>query len=883
MIHKNDRVQRFDDDGDFEIKFGSSDSSDQDYLGVPSGIAVDSTRDAYVSSAVTDSILVFDSSGDFVLEFGSRGSDEGEFNNPSHMVIDDSKDYLYVADTDNDRIQIFELVSGTTCPSGTTEIVNGICFVEEFGSTGSTNGKFNSPTGLALDAADDLLYVADTDNDRIQIFELVDGTTCPSGTSEIVDGICFVEEFGSDGSSNGKFNSPMGIAIDASNDILFVTDSNNDRIQVLESAVASGQKPGPPTNVDASAASPSSIVLTWKAPVLDEDISAVTGYKIEYKEGSENFSTLIENTGNPNTSYLHEGLDSSETYRYRVYAINSEGTSSASSQSSAKPQITTVPSGLTAIAISPNQIFLSWTPPSETFGQSINGYIIKREIIPGVYDTIAEPNGRVTTYTVSNLQTDKTYTFVVSATFPLGSSDVSNTASATPTESSEPLSQFSAPNAPAGLTATAISPIQIDLSWNYPTDDGDTPVTGYKIQVSISGGSYATLVPDSDSTIRTYSHTGRDTGITYTYKVSAHNSAGTSGASNVASATPTLTSGQSTTNEKPDPPRSLAATAISTTQINLSWLEPSDDGGSSITGYKIDVKEGTQDYKTLSSNVGKTTSYSHTGLTPDTNYQYRMFAINSIGPSTLSATVSALSLSPEPEIRVPDFVEVDKGAQYYLDRYKNEVAYKAWFDSNFPDYTIQEAIELAIPDAFSDEEKPILPFVDPTQDPQYYIDRYNNEASYKAWFDSNFPDYTIEEAVGLGSEEPEEEDIGLCGPGTTWIDGYCIADRTGGGCLIATATYGSELSTEVQQLRELRDNTLLQSESGSAFMNGFNSLYYSFSPTIADWERQNPVFKEAVHLAITPLIASLSILNYVDMDSEAEVLGYGIGLILLNI
>ena len=66
-------------------------------------------------------------------------------------------------------------------------------------------------------------------------------------------------------------------------------------------------------------------------------------------------------------------------------------------------------------------------------------------------------------------------------------------------------------------------------------------------------------------------------------------------------------------------------------------------------------------------------------------------------------------------------------------------------------------------------------------------------------------------------------------------------------------------------------------------MSGFNEFYYSFSPTIADWERQNPAFKEAVKLIITPMLSSLSILNYVNMDSEAEVLGYGISLILLNI
>jgi len=105
----------------------------------------------------------------------------------------------------------------------------------------------------------------------------------------------------------------------------------------------------------------------------------------------------------------------------------------------------------------------------------------------------------------------------------------------------------------------------------------------------------------------------------------------------------------------------------------------------------------------------------------------------------------------------------------------------------------------------------------------------------------------------------------------------------GGGCLIATATYGSELAPQIQQLRELRDNQLLNTESGTSFMESFNDFYYSFSPIIADYERENPVFKEMVKIAITPMISSLSILNYVDMNSEAEVLGYGISLILLNI
>ena len=105
----------------------------------------------------------------------------------------------------------------------------------------------------------------------------------------------------------------------------------------------------------------------------------------------------------------------------------------------------------------------------------------------------------------------------------------------------------------------------------------------------------------------------------------------------------------------------------------------------------------------------------------------------------------------------------------------------------------------------------------------------------------------------------------------------------GGGCLIATATFGSELAIQVQQLRELRDNTILESKSGSVFMTGFNQFYYSFSPTIADWERENLAFKELTKIAITPLLTSLSILNQVEIDSEEKMLGYGIGIILLNI
>ena len=105
----------------------------------------------------------------------------------------------------------------------------------------------------------------------------------------------------------------------------------------------------------------------------------------------------------------------------------------------------------------------------------------------------------------------------------------------------------------------------------------------------------------------------------------------------------------------------------------------------------------------------------------------------------------------------------------------------------------------------------------------------------------------------------------------------------GGGCLIATATFGTELAPQVQHLRELRDSNLLQTKSGSDFMTAFNNFYYSFSPQVADLEREYPFFKETIKIVITPLLLSLSLLNGVEMDSEIKVIGYGTSIILLNL
>jgi len=145
------------------------------------------------------------------------------------------------------------------------------------------------------------------------------------------------------------------------------------------------------------------------------------------------------------------------------------------------------------------------------------------------------------------------------------------------------------------------------------------------------------------------------------------------------------------------------------------------------------------------------------------------------------------------------------------------------------------------------------------------------------------------EPVAEPTPEPVVQQVVNCGPGTESVNGICQVVKTttqesteeGGGCLIATAAYGSEMSPQVQLLREIRDNQLMNTEAGSAFMSTFNNVYYSFSPAIADMQRDSPILKEIVKVGLTPMISSLSIME--GADSESEVLGLGLSVIALNL
>lgn len=200
---------------------------------------------------------------------------------------------------------------------------------------------------------------------------------------------------------------------------------------------------------------------------------------------------------------------------------------SSSTSSSTSPGS---PTGLAATTASSSQINLSWTAPVNDGGSIITGYMIERSSNGGSTWSMIVPStgSTATTYSDSGLAHSTTYTYRVSAINDIGTSQPSNTSSAT---------TFNVvPMPPTGLKAT-VQVLKIDLNWNTPSDNGGTQITGYMIERSVNNGNtWSTIVSNTGNTGTTYSDTNVLPLTTYTYRVSAINDIGTGNPSNTASA-----------------------------------------------------------------------------------------------------------------------------------------------------------------------------------------------------------------------------------------------------------------------------------------------------------------------------------------------------------
>jgi chitodextrinase len=377
--------------------------------------------------------------------------------------------------------------------------------------------------------------------------------------------------------------------------------------------------PSTPTGLLASAVSSSQINLSWAAST---DNVGVTGYRV-YRAG-----TLLATLGAV-TTYQNTGLSASTSYSYTVQAVDAAGNASAQSASaSATTQAApdtiapSVPTGLTGTAVSATQINLTWN--ASTDNVAVTGYQVY------LNDALLAST-TLTSFQQTGLTAGTTYNYRVSAADAVPNYSAWT---ATPVSVTTPAApDTTAPSTPAGLLASAVSASQINLSWAASTDN--VGVTGYRVYRA--GTLLVTL-----GAVTSYQNTGLSASTSYSYTVQAIDAAGNASAQS-ASASATTQAAPDTT--APSTPAGLLASAVSASQINLSWAASTDNVG--VTGYRV-YRAGI-----LLVTLGAVTSYQNTGLSASTSYSYTVQAIDAAGNASAQSNSASATTQAAPDTQAP--------------------------------------------------------------------------------------------------------------------------------------------------------------------------------------------------------------------------------------
>ncbi|HET7766797.1 MAG TPA: FG-GAP-like repeat-containing protein [Burkholderiales bacterium] len=368
--------------------------------------------------------------------------------------------------------------------------------------------------------------------------------------------------------------------------------------------------PTTPTGLAASTVSATQITLSWAA---SSDDVGVTGYRV-YRNGA-----LLITLGAV-TTLQNTGLSPSTIYTYTVQAVdaagNASGQSAAASATTPAASDTTppsIPTGLVATAVSSSQISLSWVASTDDVG--VAGYVVLRNGAP------LATLGAVTSYQDAGLAPSTAYSYTVQATDAAGNSSGQSAAASAATPG---LPDTTVPSTPAGLVASAVSSSQINLSWSASTDN--VGVSGYRVY---RGGALLVTL----GALTAYQDAGLRPSTAYTYTVQAIDAAGNASAQSFAASATTPAAPDTAA---PSVPTGLKGTAVSPSQVNLSWKASTDNVR--VAGYTV--------YLNGAAHATATgTTFQHTGLMPGTTYSYRVSAFDAAGNNSAStAPVSVKTL-----------------------------------------------------------------------------------------------------------------------------------------------------------------------------------------------------------------------------------------------
>ncbi len=395
------------------------------------------------------------------------------------------------------------------------------------------------------------------------------------------------------------------------------------------SATTDATAPDAVTDLTATPAT-STMALAWTAPAFDGGAD-ITGYTLQRKRGSGNYSNVSTSISATSTTYTDTGLTPWTTYTYRIRATNSADDADWSNTPSAETD-QAVPDAITNLRATKQgarSIRLAWNTPLSN-GRNFSGYRLERKAGSGDYTLAASPGAGATIYDDTGLTPGTTYTYRIRGANAIGSAEWSNEDSAT--------TDAAAPAAVADLSATTNGARGVNLSWTAPAAHGEA-ITGYTLQRKAGSGAYSNVSTSIAAGATTYSDTGLTPATAYTYRIRATNSVGDAGWSNTPSAT--------TAAAAPDTVSDLVATAVSSTEIDLTWSAPAANGAD-ITGYTIQSISTDRPVWRFLSVAASATSTSYTGLRPATLHSFRIRAANSVGNGEWTSYVSATTRDAPP-------------------------------------------------------------------------------------------------------------------------------------------------------------------------------------------------------------------------------------------